>query len=107
MGRSGADLFVHCVCVCMRACMCVCVHAPVFMAVRRSGMVSISDTETMYSSSPHSSFEKSFSGLYLGELVRLVLVKLTQLDVLFSGQLPPSLVIPWSLTTSHVTQIEW
>ena len=61
----------------------------------------------MFSSSPHSSFEKSFSGLYLGELVRLVLVKLTQLDVLFSGQLPPSLVIPWSLTTSHVTQIEW
>ena len=53
------------------------------------------------------SFEKSFSGLYLGELVRLVLVKLTEVDVLFSGWLPPSLSIPWALTTSHITHMEW
>ncbi|XP_076444897.1 hexokinase-4-like [Babylonia areolata] len=51
-------------------------------------------------------FEKSFSGLYLGELVRLVLVQLTKKGVLFDGQLPPALAAHNAFTTSHVTQIE-
>ncbi|KAK7108299.1 hexokinase type 2-like [Littorina saxatilis] len=51
-------------------------------------------------------FEKSFSGLYLGELVRLVLVRLTQEGALFDGNLPQSLSETWSLTTSHVTEME-
>ncbi|KAK7494495.1 hypothetical protein BaRGS_00014148 [Batillaria attramentaria] len=51
-------------------------------------------------------FEKSFSGLYLGELVRLVLVELAEKGALFAGKLPPALAKPWALTTSHVTSIE-
>ncbi|KAL8560166.1 hypothetical protein ACOMHN_021661 [Nucella lapillus] len=51
-------------------------------------------------------FEKSFSGLYLGELVRLVLVKLTREGALFGGQLSPALDTLKALTTTHVTLID-
>jgi hexokinase len=51
-------------------------------------------------------FEKSFSGLYLGELVRLVLVRLVEVGALFDGKLPESLAKYQALTTAHVTDID-
>jgi hexokinase len=51
-------------------------------------------------------FEKLYAGHYLGELVRLVLVKLTSAGVLYGGKGSDSLMTRWNLTTSHVTAIE-
>ncbi|KAK7108300.1 hexokinase-4-like [Littorina saxatilis] len=51
-------------------------------------------------------FEKSVGGLYLGELVRLMLVELAKEGLVFGGYLPPSLQPPWSLTATQITQIE-
>lgn len=51
-------------------------------------------------------FEKSFSGMYLGELVRLVLVKLVDEGCLFKGNPCPELKKRWEFPTSYVTSIE-
>ena len=51
-------------------------------------------------------FEKSFSGMYLGELVRLVLVKLVKEGCLFKGKSSPELMKRWEFPTSYVTSIE-
>ncbi|KAK3098225.1 hypothetical protein FSP39_017388, partial [Pinctada imbricata] len=52
------------------------------------------------------SFEKLFSGYFLGELVRLVLVKLTKASCLFNGQSSDNLLKPYFFTTAFVTAIE-
>ncbi|KAK3096666.1 hypothetical protein FSP39_002233, partial [Pinctada imbricata] len=52
------------------------------------------------------SFEKLFSGLYLGELVRLVLLKLTKDGCLFDGQTTDNLQKPYFFTTDFVSDIE-
>lgn len=52
-------------------------------------------------------FEKYISGKYLGELVRIVLVKLTKEGMLFTGDHKPgSMLIPGNLTTDLVSDIE-
>ncbi|XP_021370871.1 hexokinase-2-like [Mizuhopecten yessoensis] len=51
-------------------------------------------------------FEKLFGGFYLGELVRLVLVKLTREGLLFKGQESPKLMCKGSWPTSYVTEVE-
>lgn len=51
-------------------------------------------------------FEKSFSGMYLGELVRLVMVKLVDEGCLFKGNPCPELKKRWEFPTSYVTSIE-
>ncbi|XP_060079672.1 hexokinase-1-like [Ylistrum balloti] len=51
-------------------------------------------------------FEKMFSGCYLGELVRLVLVKLTNEGLLFKGEGSTKLMEMGSLPTSYVTEVE-
>ncbi|KAH3726175.1 hexokinase type 2-like [Dreissena polymorpha] len=51
-------------------------------------------------------FEKQFSGLYLGELVRLALIKLVRAGCLFADQPSSLLEERWSFTTAHVTAIE-
>ncbi|XP_076226512.1 hexokinase-2 [Nomia melanderi] len=52
-------------------------------------------------------FEKYISGKYLGELVRIVLVKLTKEGMLFTGDhTPGSMLIPGNLTTDLVSDIE-
>ncbi|KAK0047392.1 hexokinase-1 [Biomphalaria pfeifferi] len=51
-------------------------------------------------------FEKSFSGMYLGELVRLVLVRLIKDGTLFNGKAEKLIEGRWKFTTSHVTDIE-
>uniref|UniRef100_UPI00358E90FD hexokinase-2-like n=1 Tax=Myxine glutinosa TaxID=7769 RepID=UPI00358E90FD len=51
-------------------------------------------------------FEKMIGGMYLGEIVRVVLVRLAQREVLFDGRLSPQLVTPGSFQTSYLSSIE-
>lgn len=52
------------------------------------------------------SFEKMISGMYLGEIVRLLLVKLTEDNFLFSGQASEALLLPGSFETKFISEIE-
>ncbi|XP_070649403.1 hexokinase-3 isoform X4 [Bos indicus] len=51
-------------------------------------------------------FEKMIGGLYLGELVRLVLVHLAQRGVLFGGHTSPVLRSQGSILLEHVAEME-
>ncbi|XP_004611579.2 hexokinase-3 [Sorex araneus] len=51
-------------------------------------------------------FEKMIGGLYLGELVRLVLVHLTQAGVLFGGRAPPALLQPGGFGLEDLAEME-
>ncbi|XP_052810741.1 hexokinase type 2-like [Mya arenaria] len=51
-------------------------------------------------------FEKHYSGHYLGELVRLALVRLAADGLVFAETPCDKLSERWALTTSHVTDIE-
>uniref|UniRef100_A0A8C5KED8 Hexokinase-3 n=1 Tax=Jaculus jaculus TaxID=51337 RepID=A0A8C5KED8_JACJA len=51
-------------------------------------------------------FEKMIGGLYLGELVRLVLAHLAQHGALFGGHTSPALLSPGSLLLEHVAEME-
>ncbi|KAF7649050.1 hypothetical protein LDENG_00148020 [Lucifuga dentata] len=51
-------------------------------------------------------FEKMISGMYLGEIVRLVLVKLTEDKLLFKGQTSEALRTPGRFLTRFVSEIE-
>lgn len=52
------------------------------------------------------SFEKMISGKYLGEIVRLLLVRLTKENLLFQGILSDTLLQPSSFTTQFISEIE-
>ncbi|CAB1322152.1 unnamed protein product [Coregonus sp. 'balchen'] len=51
-------------------------------------------------------FEKMISGMYMGELVRLILVKMAKEDLVFQGHTTPDLVTNGYLQTSFVSAIE-
>ncbi|XP_050000429.1 hexokinase-3 isoform X2 [Alexandromys fortis] len=51
-------------------------------------------------------FEKMIGGLYLGELVRLVLVHFTQHGILFGGCTSPALLSQGSILLEHVIKME-
>ncbi|CAF97272.1 unnamed protein product, partial [Tetraodon nigroviridis] len=51
-------------------------------------------------------FEKMISGMYLGEIVRLLLVKLTEDQLLFGGQASEALLTPETFETKFISQIE-
>ncbi|XP_003781951.1 hexokinase-3 [Otolemur garnettii] len=51
-------------------------------------------------------FEKMIGGLYLGELVRLVLVHLAHHGVLFGGYTSPALLSQGSILLEHVAEME-
>ncbi|XP_056140846.1 hexokinase-2-like isoform X2 [Lampris incognitus] len=51
-------------------------------------------------------FEKMISGMYLGEIVRLVLVKLAEDGLLFDGQLSDELLTHGSFETRFISHIE-
>lgn len=55
---------------------------------------------------PTCRFEKMIGGLYLGELVRLVLVHLAQRGVLFGGCTSPALLSRGSILLEHVAEME-
>lgn len=55
---------------------------------------------------PVYSFEKMVSGMYMGELVRLILVKMAKEGLLFEGQITPELLTRGKLETKHVSAME-
>lgn len=52
------------------------------------------------------SFEKMISGMYLGEIVRLLLVRLTEDELLFKGQTSEALLTPGKFETKFISEIE-
>ena len=53
-----------------------------------------------------SRFEKMVSGMYMGELVRLILVKMAKEGLLFEGRITPELLTRGKFNTSDVSAIE-
>ncbi|XP_078141552.1 hexokinase-2 [Centroberyx gerrardi] len=51
-------------------------------------------------------FEKMISGMYMGELVRLILVKMAKEQLLFQGQTTPDLLATGHFHTSYISAIE-
>ncbi|OCT71813.1 hexokinase HKDC1 [Xenopus laevis] len=51
-------------------------------------------------------FEKMISGLYMGELVRLILLKMAKKGLLFGGKISTALRTKGSIATSHVAAME-
>ncbi|KAI1903570.1 hypothetical protein AGOR_G00028540 [Albula goreensis] len=51
-------------------------------------------------------FEKMISGMYLGEVVRLVLIKLAQQNMLFGGKVSEALEKPDAFETRYISEIE-
>ncbi|XP_059202062.1 hexokinase HKDC1-like [Centropristis striata] len=51
-------------------------------------------------------FEKMVSGMYLGELVRLVVLKMAKLGLLFDGQVSDALKTKGRITTANVAAME-
>ncbi|KAM5228351.1 hexokinase-2 isoform 1-T1 [Ctenodactylus gundi] len=51
-------------------------------------------------------FEKMISGMYMGELVRLILVKMAKEELLFGGKVSPELLVTGSFETKDVSAIE-
>lgn len=51
-------------------------------------------------------FEKMISGMYLGEIVRLLLLKLTEDKLLFNGRASPALLTRESFKTKFISEIE-
>uniref|UniRef100_A0AAQ4P612 Phosphotransferase n=1 Tax=Gasterosteus aculeatus aculeatus TaxID=481459 RepID=A0AAQ4P612_GASAC len=51
-------------------------------------------------------FEKMISGMYLGEIVRLLLVRLTEDGLLFGGRTSKALLTPEAFETKFISEIE-
>ncbi|XP_067858746.1 hexokinase HKDC1-like [Heptranchias perlo] len=51
-------------------------------------------------------FEKMISGMYLGELVRLILIKMARKGLLFTGQTSSKLLTKGSFDTKNITDIQ-
>ncbi|XP_051897184.1 hexokinase-2 isoform X2 [Pristis pectinata] len=51
-------------------------------------------------------FEKMISGMYMGELVRVILVKMAKEGLLFGGKITPELLIKGHFETKYVSAIE-
>ncbi|KAG8001478.1 Hexokinase-1, partial [Nibea albiflora] len=51
-------------------------------------------------------FEKMVSGMYMGELVRLILVKMAREGLLFEGRITPELLTKGKFETKHLSAIE-
>uniref|UniRef100_A0A4W4EBQ8 Hexokinase-2 n=1 Tax=Electrophorus electricus TaxID=8005 RepID=A0A4W4EBQ8_ELEEL len=51
-------------------------------------------------------FEKMVSGMYMGELVRLILVKMAKEGLLFEGRITPELLTRGKFETKHLSAIE-
>ncbi|XP_074556660.1 hexokinase-4, chloroplastic isoform X2 [Curcuma longa] len=51
-------------------------------------------------------FEKTISGMYLGEIVRRVLKKMVKASTLFGDSFPENLSVPFSLSTPHLCTMQ-
>ena len=52
------------------------------------------------------SFEKMVSGMYMGEIVRLVLCHLCAQGILFNGEGSEELLLPNRFLTKYISEIE-
>lgn len=59
-----------------------------------------------FSLSLSDSFEKMVSGMYMGELVRLILVKMAREGLVFEGRITPELLTKGKIETKHISAIE-
>lgn len=59
-----------------------------------------------FSVCPCHRFEKMVSGMYMGELVRLILVKMAREGLLFEGRITPELLTKGKIETKHISAIE-
>lgn len=75
------------------------VSVSLLMSCRRKDLTSV---RALFSSR----FEKMISGMYLGELVRLILVKMAKEGLLFEGRITPELLTRGKFNTSDVSAIE-
>lgn len=67
----------------------------------------IDETLDFYSKNPgRYRFEKSISGMYLGEITRLALLKLCQNKLLFKGVFPEALKHSYSFQTNVMADIQ-
>ncbi|KAG7279180.1 hypothetical protein CRUP_022375 [Coryphaenoides rupestris] len=66
----------------------------------------LDDIITPYDSAVDKEFEKMTSGLYLGEIVRQVLLDLTRRGLLFRGHVTEALKTPGIFHTKYLSQIE-
>ncbi|XP_050528204.1 hexokinase type 2-like [Daktulosphaira vitifoliae] len=51
-------------------------------------------------------FEKMVSGMYLGELFRLLLLDMAKNNLIFDGHVPEILLVPQSITTNVISTVE-
>ncbi|GAA6079955.1 hexokinase-2, partial [Tachysurus ichikawai] len=51
-------------------------------------------------------FEKMISGMYMGELVRIILVKMAKEGLLFDGRTTPELLVTGHFKTSFISAID-
>lgn len=70
-------------------------------------LVATSSNQTNASGAhPFGRFEKMISGMYMGELVRLILVKMAKEGLLFRGKLTSDLRTTGHFETRYVSAIE-
>jgi len=55
---------------------------------------------------PHCRFEKSFAGHYIGDLARLIMLRLVDDQLLFGGEKSEKLLQWGSFTAQHLSDIE-
>ncbi|KAG7236004.1 hypothetical protein INR49_001402 [Caranx melampygus] len=95
-GKQRSETLTVCVCVCMRACSYV-----------NSAQCGLSSCFCMYVCLTISAwFEKLTSGMYLGEIVRQVLLDLTRGRLLFRGHVTEPLKKTGIFETKYLSQIE-
>lgn len=68
--------------------------------------VSVCFTYLSFSLSLCGRFEKMVSGMYMGELVRLILVKMAREGLLFEGRITPELLTKGKFETKYISAIE-
>lgn len=54
----------------------------------------------------HQVFEKMISGMYMGEIVRRILVDLTRRGLLFKGKCSNKMIVPYKFGTNYVSLVE-
>lgn len=81
-------------------------RCPLFFTPTRGRLTAHAAEQTHLVLSPWGRFEKMISGMYMGELVRLILVKMAKEGLLFGGRLTPDLLTTGHFETRYVSAIE-
>ena len=82
---------------------------PTFKCVRGQGVTRYIPTTfllNLHGCSPHCRYEKMISGMYLGEIVRNILIDFTKRGLLFRGRISERLKTRGIFETKFLSQIE-